>query len=178
MPKTKEQKRTILKQLNDKIAKAKSIIFTKYSGLTVKENEDLRLKLRQENNEYYVAKKTLFGLALKDKAIAGLDIKKFEGQIAAIFGYSDEVSPAKIVGQFKKDKDKEGKIEFIGGILENKYIGMSEVANLATLPAKQELYAKIVDSINAPVSGLVNALAGNLKNLLYALSAIKDKKQI
>lgn len=176
MPKTKEQKRTILKQLNDKIAKAKSIIFTKYSCLTVKENEDLRLRLRQENNEYYVAKKTLFGLALKDKAIAGLDIKKFEGQVAAIFGYSDEVSPAKIVGQFKKDKDKEGKIEFIGGILENKYIGMSEVANLATLPSKQELYAKIVGSIKAPVSGLVNALASNMKNLVYALSAIKDKK--
>lgn len=176
MPKTKEQKRTILKQLDDKIAKAKSIIFTKYSGLTVKENEDLRLRLRQENNEYYVAKKTLFGLALKDKAIAGLDIKKLEGQIAAIFGYSDEVSPAKIVGQFKKDKDKEGKIEFVGGILENKYIGMSEVANLATLPSKQELYAKIVGSINAPVSGLVNALAGNLRNLVSVLKAIGDKK--
>lgn len=176
MPKTKEQKRTILKQLNDKIAKAKSIIFTKYSGLTVKENEDLRLRLRQENNEYYVAKKTLFNLALKDKAIAGLDIKKLEGQIAAIFGYSDEVSPAKIVGQFKKDKDKEGKIEFVGGILENKYIGMREVANLSTLPSKQELYAKIVGSINAPVSGLVNVLAGNLRNLVGVLKAISGKK--
>lgn len=174
MSKTKEQKRTILKQLNDKIAKAKSIIFTKYSGLTVKENEDLRLRLRQENNEYYVAKKTLFGLALKDKAIAGLDIKKLEGQIAAIFGYSDEVSPAKIVGQFKKDK--EGKIEFVGGILENKYIGISEVVNLATLPSKQELYAKIVGSINAPVSGLVNALAGNFRNLTGVLNTISEKK--
>ena len=176
MPKTKEQKRTILKQLNDKIAKAKSIIFTKYSGLTVKENEALRLKLRQENNEYYVAKKTLFNLALKDKAIAGLDVKKFVGQIAAIFGYSDEVSPARIVGQFKKDKDKEGKIEFIGGVLENKYIGLSEVANLATLPSKQELYGKIVGSINAPVSGLVNVLAGNIRNFVGVLKAIGDKK--
>lgn len=176
MPKTKEQKRTILKELSDKIAKAKSIIFAKYSGLTVKENEDLRAKLRQENNEYYVAKKTLLSLALKDKAIAGLDVKKFEGQIAAIFGYGDEVSPAKIVGQFKKEKDKEGKIEFIGGILENKYIGMSEVANLATLPSRQELYAKIVGSINAPVSGFVNALAGNIRNFVGVLKAIGDKK--
>lgn len=176
MPKTKEQKRTILKQLNDKIVKAKSIIFTKYNGLTVKENEDLRLKLRQENNEYYVAKKTLFGLALKDKAIAGLDVNKFAGQVAAIFGYSDEVSPAKIVGQFKKDKDKEGKIEFIGGILENKYIGASEVANLAILPTKQELYVKIVGSINAPVFGFVNVLAGNIRNLIQVLKAIGEKK--
>ena len=178
MPKTKEQKRTILHELNDKVSRAKSIIFAKYNALTVKDNEELRSKLREENNEYYVAKKTLLGLALKDKAISGLDIKKFEGQIAAIFGYGDEVSPAKIVGEFKKDKEKEGKIEFIGGILENKYIGASEAANLATLPSKQELYAKIVGSINAPVSGFVNVLAGNLKNLVYALSAIKDKKQV
>lgn len=176
MPKTKEQKRTILHELNDKISRAKSIIFTKYNALTVKDNEELRAKLRQENNEYYVAKKTLFSLALKDKAIAGLDIKKFEGQIAAIFGYADEVSPAKIVGQFKKEKDKEGKIEFIGGILENKFIGLSEVANLATLPSKRELYAKIVGSINAPVSGLVNALAGNIRNFVNVLKAAGEKK--
>lgn len=177
MPKTKEQKQTILKELAEKINKAKSIVFTKFSGLTVKENEELRGKLRQENNEYYVAKKTLFGLALKDKAILGLDIKKFEGQIAAIFGYADEVSPAKIVGQFKKQKDKEGKIEFIGGVLENKYIGAGEVANLATLPSKQELYAKIVGSINAPVSGLVNALAGNIRNLVQVLKAVGEKNK-
>lgn len=174
MPKTKEQKRTILKELNDKISKAKSIIFARYNALTVKENEELRAKLRQENNEYYVAKKTLFSLALKDKAIAGLDIKKFTGQVAAIFGYADEVSPAKIVGQFKKDK--EGKIEFIGGILENKYLDISEVTNLATLPGKQELYARIVGSINAPVSGLVNALAGNIRNLVQVLKAASEKK--
>ncbi|MFH1255101.1 MAG: 50S ribosomal protein L10 [bacterium] len=176
MPKTKEQKRTILKELSDKISRAKSIVFAKYNALTVKENEDLRIKLRKENNEYYVAKKTLFGLALKDKAISGLDIKKFEGQVAAIFGYEDEVSPAKIVGQFKKDKDKEGKIEFMGGILENKYISANEVENLAILPSKSELYGKIVGSINAPVSGFVNALAGNIRNLVNVLKAVGDKK--
>jgi large subunit ribosomal protein L10 len=176
MPKTKEQKRTILNDLNDKISRAKSIIFASYNTLTVKENEELRSKLRQENNEYYVAKKTLFNLALKDKAISGLDIKKFTGQVAAIFGYKDEVSPAKIVGQFKKEKDKEGKIEFIGGILENKYLTSNEVANLATLPSKKELYAKIVGSINAPVSGLVNALAGNIRNLVQVFKAIGEKK--
>ena len=176
MPKTKEQKRTILHELNDKVSRAKSIIFAKYNALTVKDNEELRSKLRAENNEYYVAKKTLFGLALKDKAIDGLDIKKFEGQVAAIFGYEDEVSPAKIVGEFKKDKEKTEKIEFIGGILENKYINAAEVANLATLPSKQELYSKIVGSINAPVSGFVNALAGNIRNLVNVLKAVEEKK--
>ena len=176
MPKSKEQKRTILKELDEKIAKAKSIVFTKFSGLTVKESEDLRTKLLKKNTEYYVAKKTLFNLAFKDKAIDGLEVKNFSGQVAAVFGYGDEVAPAKIVDQFKKDK--EGKLEFIGGILENKFIDAAAVAGLAKLPSKLELYARFVGSINAPVSGLVNALAGNLRNLVYALNAIKDKKQI
>src|SRR3989344_9582704 len=175
MPKTKDQKEAILEELIDKIAKAKSIIFTSYHGLTVKDNEDLRSRLRQENNEYYVAKKTLFNLALKDKTIAGLDVKKFVGQVAAIFGYSDEVSPAKIVGQFKGEKEKEGKIKFIGGLLENKYLDAAEVTSLSKLPSKQELYAKIVGSINAPVSGLVNVLVGNLKNLVQVLKAVGEK---
>jgi len=174
MPKSKEQKRTILKELGEKIAKAKSIVFTKFNGLTVKENEALRAKLLKENTEYYVAKKTLFNLAFKDKAIAGLEVKNFNGQVAAVFGYGDEVAPAKIVDQFKKDK--EGKLEFIGGILENKFLSGAEVSALAKLPSKQELYARIVGSINAPVSGLVNALAGNIRNLVQVLKAVSEKK--
>lgn len=177
MSKTKEQKRNILEEIKAKIAKAKSIIFTKYNGLGVKDNEALRLKLGQENNEYYVAKKTLLNLAFKDKAIIGLAVKKFNGQVAAVFGYGDEVSPAKIVGQFKKEKDKEGKIEFIGGILEGKYLDAVQVDSLSKLPSKQELYGKIVGSINAPVSGLVNALAGNIRNLVQVLKAVEEKNK-
>ena len=75
MPKTKEQKRTILKELSDKIAKAKSIVFAKYSGLGVKDNEDLRARLRKENNEYYVAKKTLFDLSLKNAEIPRIKMR-------------------------------------------------------------------------------------------------------
>lgn len=174
MPKSKEQKRTILTELGEKIAKSKSIVFAKFNGLTVKENEDLRVKLRQDNSEYYVAKKTLFNLAFKDKAIGGLDIKNFSGQVAAVFGYEDEVAPAKLVDQFKKDK--EGKLEFLGGILENKFIDAAAVSNLAKLPNKQELYARLVGSINAPVSGLVNALAGNIRNFVQVLKAVSEKK--
>lgn len=174
MPKTKEQKRSIYKELNDKIGKAKSVVFVNFSGLTVKENEDLRGSLRKENSEYYVAKKTLLGMALKEEGVSGANAKELEGQVAAIFGYGDEVAPAKAVKAFQKGK--EDKIKFVGGILENKFISANMVAELAVLPSKQELYAKIVGSINAPVSGFVNALAGNLRNLVYVLQAIKNAK--
>lgn len=174
MPKTKEQKKNILADIEDKISRAKSVVFANFKGLGVKENEELRTKLKFENSEYYVAKKTLLGLAYKNKGIDSLDIDNFSGQVATVFGYDDEVAPAKIIDQFKKDN--QDKIDFIGGILEGKYIDAEKVGSLAKLPSKIELYAKLVGSINAPVSGLVNVLAGNLRNLVYVLKAIEEKK--
>lgn len=175
MAKTKEQKEEILKGLKDKISRSKSVVFTSFDKLGVKDNEDLRNKLKAENSEYLVAKKTLLDLAFKDSKVENLNIKDFKGKIAAVFGYEDEVAPAKIVSEFKKQS--EDTIQFIGGILEDKFLEKEEVEALAKIPSKQELYAKIVGSINAPISGFVNALAGNLKNLVYVLKAIEEKKQ-
>ena len=176
MPKTKEQKKEILRDLAEKVSKAKSVVFTKFNKLTVKENQDLRNILKKEAGEYYVAKKTLMGLAFEDLKIQGLDIKNFTGQIAAVFGYGDEVAPAKIIAGFKKKLEDKEKIEFIGGILEGKFIEAEKVITLSNLPGRQELYAQIVGSLNAPISGFVNALAGNLRNFIYALKAIEEKK--
>ncbi len=164
----------MLRDLKENLSKAKSVVFTKFNGLGVKDNETLRKELRSEGNEYLVAKKTLLNIALKDADIEGVDTKSMEGQLAAIFGFSDEVSPAKIVAKF--GKTHEGKIEFLGGILENKFITGKNVADLAELPSREELYAKLVGSINAPVSGFVNALAGNLRGLVNVLKAVGDKK--
>jgi len=142
--------------------------------LGVKENEDLRKQLKSEQSEYYVAKKTLLDLSLRDKNIKGIDAKSFAGRVAIIFGYQDEVAPAKIVDKFSREH--EDKIEFIGGILENKYIEKDEIMALAKLPSRIELYAKLVGSLSAPMSGLANALTDNTRKLVYALNAIIDKK--
>ncbi|MFA4834277.1 MAG: 50S ribosomal protein L10 [Patescibacteria group bacterium] len=174
MPKTKEQKKEILRDLAEKLKKAKSVIFAKFEGLGVKENEDLRKKLKEEGSEYYVAKKTLLDLAFKDSGIKDLNIRDFEGKVAAVFGYEDEVAPAKIIGQFKKGTPD--KISFTGGILENKFISSETVETLSNLPGKQELYAKMVGSIKAPISGFVHVLSGNLRGLVCVLKAISEKK--
>ena len=174
MPKTKVQKQEVIRNIKEKISRAKSVIFTKFDQLGVKENEELRNKLRAEQSEYYVAKKTLFDLAFKDEKIEGLNPKELSGRMAAVFGYDDEIAPAKTVDEFRKGQEE--KIEFLGGILENKFIDAETVTALAKLPSKLELRAKFVGAINAPISGFVNALAGNMKNLVYVLSAIKEKK--
>jgi len=176
MPKSKIQKQEILRTLSEKVKNAKSIVFTSFNALGVKDNEALRAKLRQENGEYYVAKKTLMELAFKDQKIEGLDVRGFDGKVAAIFSYEDEVAPAKVIFNFRKDKDKEGKIVFLGGILDGKALSQSEVEALAKLPSKLELQAKLVGSLNAPVSGFVNVLAGNLRGLVTVLKAIEEQK--
>jgi len=175
MPKNKLQKQEIFRNLTEKIKKSKSVIFAGFNTLGVKDNEVLRDKLRAENNEYYVAKKTLINLALQDNKI-DINVRDFEGKVAAIFSYEDEVSPAKILGTFRQDKDKSGKIVFLGGILEGKLLSKEQVESLSKLPSKQELYAKLVGSINAPISGFVNVLAGSLRNLVNVLKAIEEKK--
>lgn len=171
MARSKEQKKEILKNLSNKLSKSKSVVFAKFDKLTVKENEDLRKQLKAEYSEYYVAKKTLLKIAFKCLNLDNLNFRKIEGKIATIFSYKDEVVPARIINKFKKNHNE--KIDFAGGILENKFLSIQEVQLLAELPSKQELYAKIVGSINAPISGLVNVMAGNLKNLVYVLKAIK-----
>ncbi len=176
MPKNKIQKQVIFRNLSEKIKKSKSIIFAGFNALTVKDNENLRAQLRKENSEYYVAKKTLMNLAFKENKL-DINVRDFDGKMAAVFAYEDEVAPAKILGNFRKEKDKEMKIFFLGGILENKLLSQAEAEALSKLPSKQELYGRLVGSLNAPISGFVNALAGNLKNLVYVLKAIEEKKQ-
>jgi large subunit ribosomal protein L10 len=174
MPKTKGQKVAILASLKEKISASKSIVFAGFNALGAKEGEELRRELKKENSEYCVAKKTLLDLAFKENKILGIDAKSFGGKIAVIFGYQDEVAPAKIMDKFMKGK--EGKIEFMGGILENKQLSKTEIIQLAKLPSKLELYGKLVGTLNAPISGFVNVLAGNIRALVNVLKAIEEKK--
>ena len=175
MPKNKLQKQEIFRNLNEKIKKSKSMVFAGFNALGVKDNENLRAKLRAENSEYYVAKKTLINLALKENKL-DINVRDFDGKVAAIFSYEDEVAPAKILVNFRKDKDKEGRIFFLGGILEGKLLSKEQVEALSQLPSKQELYGRLVGSLNAPISGFVNVLGGNLRGLVTVLKAISEKK--
>lgn len=175
MPKNKIQKQEILRNLSEKFKKSKSVVFAGFNALSVKDNEKLRDELRKEKSEYYVAKKTLINVAFKDQ-MAELNVRGMDGKLAAIFSYEDEVAAAKILGNFRKDKDKEARVFFLGGILENKLLTKTEVEALSLIPSRQELYGRLVGTMNTPISGFVNALAGNLKNLVYVLKAIEEKK--
>lgn len=179
MPKTKEQKKEILSGLKEKIQNSKSIVFVNFDKLTVSENENLRAKLRELQGEYLVAKKTLINLAFDNENIKGIDARAMEGKVAVIFSYQDEVAPIKAASDFKKDikGDEDNKLNFLGGILEGKILSADDVKTLSDLPSRKELEAKLVGVLNNPISGFVGALSGNIRNLVYALKAIEEKKR-
>ena len=172
MPKTRKQKKELVENLSKDIKGSKGVVFSTYMGLSVGDFEDLREQLRAEGAKINVAKKTLIKLALEKAGHKDIDAKGFDSGVAITVA-DDEVMPAKILANFAKTHEN---VEFYGGILEENFIDAAKVAELSKLPSKDELYAKMVGSLNAPISGFVNVLSCNLRGLLNALNAIKEAK--
>lgn len=161
MAKTRQQKEETVKNLSEKITKAKSIVFADYKGLSMKQLSDLRNNLRGVNGEFSITKNTLL-----KKAMPQTDV---EGPTAALFAYDDEISPIKILVKALKDASL-GKVK--SGFLGSTSLDEAKILQLATLPTKDELRGKTIGVLVAPLQGIVSVLQGNLRNLVYALSEI------
>ena len=88
------------------------------------------------------------------------------------FSAEDPVAPAKILSEFAKDHKA---LEIKAGILDGAVIGLDEVKALADLPSREVLLAKLIGSMQAPISGLVNVLHGTLRNFVYVVDAVRQK---
>ncbi len=172
MPKSRQQKEATLSSLGDGLKAAKASVFANFQGLTVAEADELRNLCRKEGVKVLVAKKTLVRKAFNELGLEA-DPKVYEGGIATFFGTTDEVAPARIVNDFAK---KHQVVAIFGGTLDGKYIDAMFVKSLAALPSKQQLLGQLVGTLNAPVSGFVNVLAGNLRGLVSVLNNIKEAK--
>ena len=161
-----------MSSLADKLGRMCSVVFANYEGLPVKDIEALRRELKVAGIDYTVAKKTLLGLAAK-AAHLDLNPKEVEGNFAVVISYEDEVAAAKILAKFAKDHEA---LRVVGGVLQGKMISSAMTLALAKVPSKKELLGLLVGSLNSPIFGFVNVLAGNLRGLLTVMNAIKDKK--
>lgn len=169
MPKTKQDKEKIIKDLQEKIERQKIIVFVSFKGLKTKDFEILRKKLKESGNELKVVKKTLAQLAFKKKGVK-VELEEIKTQMALVFGYKDEILPAKIVWQFSQENPN---LEVLGGLFENNFMEKEKIIELAKLPTKEELVTRLVRSLSAPILNLMNVLGGNLRSLIHILSQIK-----
>ncbi len=172
---TRKQKEDILASVKDKLKNQKSMLVVDFKGLSVVKTGELKKELKKDGAEYKVVKKNILAKAISDSDIDGLDVKEFDGATGVVFSYEDQVAPVKTVYNFSKQEGFES-FKILGGVLENKAISDSEAISLAKLPSKEQLLANLLSQMNAPISGFVGVLAGNIKNLAYVLNAIKEKK--
>lgn len=173
MPKTKQQKSEEFNDVREKFSRAKSVVVGSYGAMSVAQSQELRRLLRAEGAEYVSVKKTIVGVYAKEKPELGLEPAKWPGSIGLIFGFQDEVAPAKVLSDFRK---KNNIIKAVGGIFENHWIGEEEVQVLSTLPSKQQLRGQIVGLIAAPLQGLVGVLNANVRNVVTVIDAIGKAK--
>ncbi len=150
----------------------KSAVFTQINGYTMDDANALRAISKKENMKVFVAKKTLLKLAAAEAKIEGLAPRELDGSLLTMISFGDEVTPARTMAKFLKDREK---MSISAGVLEGKFIDATMVTRLAKLPTKQQLLGQLVGTLNAPVSGFVNVLAGNLRGLVTVLNAIKEK---
>jgi len=171
---SREKKKKILDQLKEKITKQKIIIFVDFTGVKSKDLFALRGKISEVGGEMKVAKKTLINLALKEMNLNLVDVKKLIGEVAVIFGIKDEISSAKIVSEFSKENKN---LKILGGILERKFIEPEKIEEIASLPSREQLLARLVGELSAPISNFVCLLKSIPQSLLFVLYQIQTKVQ-
>lgn len=174
MPSVKvlEKKKQKVEQLVQKMKNAKSIVFADYRGLTVEQDTELRVALRNAGVDYSVVKNSLTRFALKENGIESAT-ENVKGPISMAISNDDVVAPAKVLNEFA-EKYKELELKF--GILEGKLIDAKEVEQIAKLPSKEELVARVLSGLNSPLYGFVSVLNANLRGLVVALNAVAEKK--
>ena len=169
---TKAFKQDKVSQIKENIDKAQVAIVTEYKGYSVEEITNLRRALQKEGGDYMVTKNTLAKLDVKDTPYEVLT-ETFKGPIAIAFGFGDQVAPAKALSKFIKDTKKGA---MIGAVLDGKLLSEDETKALAELPTKEELFAKMLGSINSPASGIVGCVNGVMSALTRAMAAVRDQK--
>ncbi len=174
MPNAKvlEQKKATVAELVEKINNASAGVLVDYKGISVADDTKLRRQLREAGVEYAVVKNTLLRFAFDTTGLKELD-PHLSGSTAIAIS-SDPVAAAKILSEYSAKT--RGAFGIKGGFVDGKVIDEEGVKALASLPSKEVLLAQVLGGFNAPITGFVNVLNGNIRGLAAALKAIADKK--
>ena len=155
-----EEKKQIVSNIAEQFKTAVSGVFVDYCGLTVEEDTQLRNKLREAGVEYKVIKNTLTRFAAKEVGFDELD-PILNGPTSLAISMTDEVAPAKVIAEFAKDNEQ---LEIKAGFLDGKVLALDEVKKLAATPNRETLLAKLLGSLNAPISNLARTLQALVDN--------------
>ena len=167
-----EAKKVVVEEIKEKIQNSKSVVFVKFSGLTVAEDTELRREFRKNNVEYKVLKNTLIRRAFNDLGITDFD-EDLNGPTSVAFG-ADETGASKVI--VEAAKKLQDKVSVKSAFVDGGRVDIEGVKTLAAMPSKEELVAKMLGSLQAPLTNFVGVLTAMPRGLVVALNAIAEKK--
>jgi len=171
--KSKGKKKEELDELKKDLENAKNLFVAQFQGMTVAQDTDLRQKIRGTNSKYRVVKNTLARKAAEGTPAENV-AKSFDGSTAIAYNSSDPVSLAKALTAYAKTNPV---FVFKAGIVEGRVVNIGDIANIAAMPSKEELIARLLFLINSPAQRIAVALNGVARNLAVVIGqAVEQKK--
>jgi len=158
--------------ITEHLQAAQSTVLADYSGTSVALMTDFRAKCREKSVVCKVVKNRLAKIAADKAELPGLK-EHLEGPVALIMSPESQVDPAKLVVDFAKDVEA---FEVKGGFMDGAFLSPAEIVALSKIPSRDELYAKMMGSINSPLSGIAGATSGVLGALTRAIDAVAKQK--
>ena len=143
----KQEKFNVIKEISLKINSSKSVVVANYTGMTVADFQELRKRLSEKDVELKVYKNRLFKIAAKEAGIGEIN-DSLIGSNAFAFGMSDDISPAKILDQFSKDKEI---LKLVSGTFEGKVLDSNGIAEIALLPTFEEALSMLARQMLSPI---------------------------
>lgn len=169
----RQEKEKEVSLLNDRVKKAKAMIFTDFRKLKVSEITELRAKLRKSASTLKVVKNRLFKRVLEEQGLKETLAKYFDGPTALATSEGDPVKVAKVLVDFAKEHEF---LKLKGGYLEGKVLALSDIDMLAKLPGKEVLLSRVLASMNAPATNFVCVLNAVPQKMVRVINAIREKK--
>jgi large subunit ribosomal protein L10 len=169
---TRKRKAEQLKEYGELVKKSQAIFLTSYSGVTVKNIQALRAKVREASGEFHVLKNTLAAIALKE---AGLPVPEdlLSAGTAMGFALNDAAAVAKAIADFAKDSEF---VKMKGGVMGGKLLSAKQVEALAALPPLPVVRAQLLGLINAPATRLTGVIAGGVRQVVNVVKAYSERE--
>lgn len=172
MARTRKYKEQLVDSYRESLSKSKSVFILKPARVSANESVQLKKELSMVGSNYNIVKNSVFSIALKQEGLPEIEQLQKE-EHAVVFVGEHITESAKIIHKFSKETEK---IEIQAGIFDGRVITGNEVISLANLPSKEVLIAQVLSMFNSPITGLLNVINGNTRNLVFILKAIADQK--
>ena len=170
---SKAAKNELVREFNNVFKSGPSVMVVEYKGLTVSELEGLRTNLKNAEAEFKIVKNTLLKIAAKDTDIEQIT-ELFEGPTAVAICEKDPTGVAKV---FVDSVKKIPLLKIKGGIVDGSVLNETEISALSKLPSREEMIAQFLGLVSSPISNFLGTLVQLQSRFLYALNAVKEKKE-